>query len=418
TDTTIIQSLTAHVLSAISTESSRTTITISTSSEALSQLNSPAITFVDISNNIYIADTGNDRIVKHMTTGLVCDETDGYFRTIVDLDDGFYHYQFRVVTKSWFHTEPLPPLLLPDYDTDEQYSTMNEYEWKYDNCHLPLDEELVIYELHVGDFSGGENDRYTHTRGQFKNVIEKALYLKTLGINAIELMPVQEHPSNYCRSEKNTTWGYNPRYLFAIESSYGTTYQMKEMIDEMHKNGIRVILDGVYNHSDCSSPLTQIDHDYWYHHNPKDRNFSWGPEWNYSFYDQKYKIWPARNFVCDSVRYLIEEFHIDGIRFDAARQIQHFDFLRWMTQEAKKTSAALGFQKIFYTIAEFLPDEPCITNVDGPMDGCWHDSFYWCLRDCLLYDNIDIERLKNVIDCRRQGFMGVTNVVNYSGENE
>ncbi len=79
---------------------------------------------------------------------------------------------------------------------------------------------------------------------------------------------------------------YNPRYYFAIEASYGTTSDLKEMIDEMHKNGIRVILDGVrslyrrcflsiisiqvYNHSDCSSPLTQIDHDYWYHHNPKD----------------------------------------------------------------------------------------------------------------------------------------------------
>lgn len=63
---------------------------------------------------------------------------------------------------------------------------------------------------------------------------------------------------------------------------------------------------------------------------------------------------------------MVEEFHIDGIRFDAARQIQNFDFLHWVVKEAKKAAG----QKPFYCVAEFLPDEPCITNIDGPMDGC------------------------------------------------
>ncbi|CAF1440933.1 unnamed protein product [Rotaria sp. Silwood1] len=300
---------------------------------------------------------------------------------------------------------------------------IDEYEWKYDNCSLPPDEELVIYEIHVGDFSGGDND--THARGQFKHVQEKIEYLKELGVNAIELMPIKEYPGNH-------SWGYvfvlffflvspivilfryNPRYYFAIETSYGTTADLKEMIDEMHKNSIRVILDGVYNHCDCSSPLTQIDHDYWYHHNPKDAIMSWGPEWNYNFYDSKYNIWPARKFIGDSIRYMVEEFHIDGIRFDAARQIQNFDFLHWVVKEAKKAAGV----KPFYCVAEFLPDEPCITNIDGPMDGCWHDSFYWTIRDLLLYDNIDIGRLKSVIDCRQQGYLGVTNVVNYIGNHD
>ncbi|CAF5030206.1 unnamed protein product [Rotaria sp. Silwood1] len=71
---------------------------------------------------------------------------------------------------------------------------IDEYEWKYDNCSLPPDEELVIYEIHVGDFSGGDND--THARGQFKHVQEKIEYLKELGVNAIELMPIKEYPVN------------------------------------------------------------------------------------------------------------------------------------------------------------------------------------------------------------------------------
>jgi len=401
------------------------------------------------------------------------DESDGYFRATVDLADGIFHYQFKVQTKSWFEQEPEPAL--PNYD-DEEYKEMtqeekqekaeahtklldeirernrqreheatfteiwytfvdpyatdvdergtddahkavgiltvkngkriiDEYEWKYDNCYLPPDEELVIYEIHVGDFSGGEND--ANARGTFTNVMKKIDYLKGLGVNAIELMPIKEYPGNH-------SWGYNPRYYFAIETSYGTTADLKQMIDELHKNGIRVILDGVYNHSDSSSPLTQIDHDYWYHHNPKDVTMSWGPEWNYNFYDSKYNIWPARKFVGDSIRYMVEEFHIDGIRFDAARQIQNFDFLHWVVKEAKKAAGP----KPFYCVAEFLPDEPCITNIDGPMDGCWHDSFYWSLRELLVCDNIDIGRLKAGIDCRQQGFLGVTNVVNYIGNHD
>ncbi len=59
---------------------------------------------------------------------------------------------------------------------------VDEYEWKYDNCYLPPDEELVIYEIHVGDFSGGVND--PHARGQFQYVTEKIDYLKQLGVNA------------------------------------------------------------------------------------------------------------------------------------------------------------------------------------------------------------------------------------------
>ncbi|CAF3325386.1 unnamed protein product [Rotaria socialis] len=400
------------------------------------------------------------------------DESDGYFRATVDVADGIFHYQFKVQTKSWFEKEPEPAL--PDYDDDEfkelsheekqekteaytkiideirernrqreheatfteiwytfvdPYATdvdergaddaekavgvliikngkriIDEYEWKYENCVLPRDEELVIYELHVGDFSGGEDD--SNARGTFKNVKNKIEYLKALGVNAIELMPIKEYPGNHSC--------YNPRYYFAIETSYGPTADLKEMIDEMHKNGIRVIMDGVYNHCDCTSPLTQIDHDYWYHHNPKDINMSWGPEWNYTFYDPKYNIWPARKFIGDSIRYMVEEFHIDGIRFDAARQIQNFDFLHWVVQEAKKAAGP----KSFYCVAEFLPDEPCITNIDGPMDGCWYDTFYWTVRDLLLNDNVDFDRLKASLDCRQRGYLGVTNVVNYIGNHD
>jgi 1,4-alpha-glucan branching enzyme len=340
---------------------------------------------------------------------------DGYFRVTVDLEDGSYEYKFKVQSKSWFFEPDQWVTVTDPYATDINGMSADEngivhikggerivdtYVWKYDDRPLPADHELVIYEMHVADFSGGEDDPYP--RGTYKHVIEKLDYLCELGINAIELMPVKEYPGSY-------GWGYNPRHFFAAESGYGTTAELKQLIDECHGRGIRVIMDGIYNHSDASAPLTQIDHDYWYHHDPKDAEFNWGPEFNYEHYDEHLQTYPARRFVGDTVRYWVSEFHTDGIRYDAARQIGNFDFLHWIVQEAKQTAGS----KPFYNIAEYIPENPSVTNMDGPMDGCWHDSFYHIVLPHILGDTFDLERLKDAIDPQRQGFLGVTNVIHY-----
>lgn len=340
---------------------------------------------------------------------------DGYFRTAVDLEDGEYQYKFRVQSKSWFFEADQWVEVTDPYatDVDGQNSSENgivrvkdgkrivdTYAWQNDDKLLPADHELVIYELHMADFSGGEPDRYV--RGTYKDAIEKLDYLADLGINAIELMPVKEYPGDY-------SWGYNPRHFFAPESSYGPTAELKRFIDECHGHGIRVIMDGIYNHSEASSPLTQIDHDYWYHHEPRDPDNNWGPEFNYEHYDEKLETYPARRFVGDTVRYWVQEYHLDGIRYDAARQIANYDFMHWIVQQAKETAGA----KPFYNIAEHIPETTSITNIDGPMDGCWHDSFYHCILEHITGDTFDLERLKDVLDAKRQGFMGTTNVVNY-----
>ena len=155
--------------------------------------------------------------------------------------------------------------------------------------------------------------------------------------------------------------------------------------------------------------MTQIDHDYWYHHEPRDPDNNWGPEFNYEHYDENLKTYPARKFIGDVVRFWIEEYHIDGIRYDAARQIGNYDFMHWIVDQAKKTAG----DKPFYNIAEHIPETTSITNIDGPMDGCWHDSFYHTVKAHICGDKFDLEELKNVLDCKRQGFMGATNVVNY-----
>lgn len=337
----------------------------------------------------------------------------GYFRTQVELEDGTYQYKFRVRSRSWFFEPDQWVEIVDPYATDIDNPTQNgiirikdgekivdTYVWKHDDKPLPADRELVIYEMHVGDFSGGEDD--PHARGQYKHVVEKLDYLCELGVNAIELMPVKEYPGDH-------SWGYNPRYFFATESSYGSTADLKNLIDECHARGIRVIMDGIYNHSESESPLTQIDHDYWYHHDPKDPEQNWGPEFNYEHYDENLDIKPAWQFIGDNVKFWIEEYHIDGIRYDAAKNLGNYDFMHWTVAKTKK----LAGSKPFYNVAEHLPETPSITNFDGPMDGCWQDGFYHTVKAHICGDTFDLEQLKDVLDCKRRGFLGATNVVNY-----
>ncbi len=338
---------------------------------------------------------------------------DGYFRTKVELEDGDYEYKFRVRSKSWFLEPDEWTEIVDPYATEIANESQNgiirikegsrivdTYVWSHDGNSLPSDRDLIIYEMHVGDFSGGEDDR--NPRGKYKDVIGKLDYLSELGITAIELMPVNEYPGEY-------SWGYNPRYFFAAESSYGSTADLKHLIDECHARGIRVFLDGIYNHSEASSPLTQIDHDYWYHHSPRDPDNTWGPEFNFEHYDENYETYPARKFIGDVVRFWIQEYHIDGIRYDAARQIANYDFMGWIVSEANKTAG----EKPFYNVAEHIPETTDLIGINGPMEGCWHESFYHCIKEHICGDTFDLERLKEAIDGKRQGYPGATDIVNY-----
>ncbi len=268
---------------------------------------------------------------------------DGYFRTQVELEDGVYQYKFCVQTKSPnFEPDQWVDIIDP-YATDVDEAKNNgvvrikdgkrivdAYVWQHDDTPLPDNHEIVIYEMHVADFSGGEDDPYK--RGKYQDAIAKLDYLSELGINAIELMPVNEYPGDY-------SWGYKVRHFFATESSYGSTEELKPFIDECHGRGIRVFIDGIYNHTDEECPLLLIDRNYWYYqhmHYPEDPSNYWGPEFKYDNYDKKLDVKPAWKYVGDVVRYWIQEYHIDGIRFDAVRQLANDEFLDWLAKQAKK----------------------------------------------------------------------------------
>jgi 1,4-alpha-glucan branching enzyme len=338
---------------------------------------------------------------------------DGFFRVDRQLPDGSYQYRFVVRSKSWFNVEDEWKTITDPYATNIDPSTQNsilyikngqkivdDYVWESDGVPLPENDRLVIYEMHVGDFSGGEEDGFT--RGKYTDVIAKLDYLADLGVNALELMPLKSNPGDF-------NWGYSPVHYFSPEETFGTTAELKELIDKCHGQGIRVIVDGVYNHASTENPLTQIDHDYWFRREGKNHEQNWGPEFNYEFVDEKLQISPAVRFINDSIRFWIYEYRIDGVRFDAAKQIDNFNALRSFVLNAREMSA----MKPFFTVAEFIPPSPEVTEPTGPVESCWNDSFMYAVVETLGGETPNLEKVKNAIDPTRLGFQNVTSVTNY-----
>ncbi len=337
----------------------------------------------------------------------------GYFVRTQSLADGEYQYRFRIRSKSWFNEPDEWKTITDPYATNVHPETQNavlvlkngkkivdEYVWQSDGVPLPTNDQLVIYEMHVGDFSGGEEDG--HTRGKYTDVIAKLDYLSDLGINAIELMPLKSNPGDF-------NWGYSPVHYFTPEENFGSTAELKELIDKCHGLGIRVISDGVYNHSSTETALTQIDHDYWYRREGKDPEQNWGPEFNYEFTDEKLGINPAREFVLDSIRFWIFEYRIDGTRFDAAKQIDNFDALGSFVQNARM----MAEMKPFFTVAEFIPPSPSVTEPAGPVESCWNDGFMHSVVEYLAGGPLYLEQIKDAVDAKRLGYANTTSVTNY-----
>lgn len=215
-------------------------------------------------------------------------------------------------------------------------------------------------------------------------------------------MPIQEFPGEQ-------GWGYNTHHYFSLESAYGTSTDFKRLVDECHGRGIRVILDVILNHSGSEAPLTKIDYTYWYRREPKDPDNSWGPEFDYDHYDEKLGLYPAREFVKDLLQFWIAEYHIDGFRFDAVSQMGHFDFLKELTGE----TATVAQPKPFYNIGELIPEAPNATNLEGPLDACWRESFLQKLLPILWGEESNIEVVQELVDAKRAGYLGAVNAITY-----
>ncbi len=181
------------------------------------------------------------------------------------------------------------------------------YTWQVPDFEVPPLGNLVIYELLLRDFTAS---------GDLKGAMDKLDYLAELGVNAIELMPVQEF-------DGNDSWGYNPAFFFAMDKAYGTDRMYKEFIDECHNRGIAVILDVVYNHATGANPFAKM---WWDAANNKtaanNPYFNVDAPHPYSvFHDFNHESESelVRTFVKRNLQFLLEEYNIDGFRFDLTK---------------------------------------------------------------------------------------------------
>lgn len=237
------------------------------------------------------------------------------------------------------------------------------FDWTGDDFDTPTWDDMVIYELHVGTFAGGDDHR-----GDFDRAARRLPYLQDLGVSAVQVMPPFEFAGD-------VSWGYNPAHLFAIESGYGGPDAFKRFIRAAHDHGIAVIVDVVFNH------LGPSDLDLW-------RFDGWtsADGGGIYFYEDERAITPwgatrpdygrgeVRTFLRDSAMTWLEEFRCDGLRFDSTLYVRTIDgnpggersaiedgwsFLAWINDEIRKR------QPWKLTIAEDLQDDPALVKPTG-----------------------------------------------------
>ncbi|MBK7123229.1 MAG: 1,4-alpha-glucan-branching protein [Chitinophagaceae bacterium] len=180
-----------------------------------------------------------------------------------------------------------------------------QYSWQVNNFSKPDKKNLVVYELLIRDFTAEHS---------YQSLIDSLQYLKNIGINAIELMPVNEF-------DGNESWGYNPSFYFAPDKYYGTKNKLKEFIDKCHLNGIAVILDVVYNHCTGNAPQAKM---YWDAVNNRPAaNNPWlnpvAPHAYAFFNDFNHTSAATQYLVQRSLNFWLSEYRIDGYRFDLAK---------------------------------------------------------------------------------------------------
>ena len=262
---------------------------------------------------------------------------------------------------------------------------------------IPL-EKMIIYELHVGTFT---------PEGTFEGIISKFDYLKELGVNAIEIMPVSQFPG-----ERN--WGYDVAYLFAVQNSYGGPQGLKRLVNACHKRGLSVILDVVYNHF---GPEGNYIAEFGPYFTEKYRT-PWGKAINF---DDAYSDW-VRNFFIQNSLYWFEHYHMDALRLDAIHGIYDMSakhILQELSEEVEEFSKKQG--RNFYLIAESdLNDVRVIRKRQSGGYGVhaqWCDDFHHSVHTLLTGENTgyyaDFGKIRHLVKCFKEGFVYSWEYSNY-----
>jgi len=175
------------------------------------------------------------------------------------------------------------------------------YQWSDATLHFkrPDKNNLIIYELWIYDHAKGRN---------LQGLMSRLDYFSELGVNCIELMPVNEF-------DGDQSWGYSPNHYFAVDKQYGTPNDLKLFVDSCHARGIAVVLDMVLNHSTGNNPMNKLY--------PYGDDLKYNPWFNVSapHPDNVYEDWnhdfgPTHQMMMDVLKFWMDEYKVDGYRLD------------------------------------------------------------------------------------------------------
>ena len=282
----------------------------------------------------------------------------------------------------------------------------NAYQWQTSNFQIPFWTEMVTYEMHVGTF----NVPAGHSGpGTFETAKQKLDYLKDLGVNAIALMPINEFAGDY-------SWGYNPGHPYSVESAYGGPDALKSFVDAAHARGIAVFGDVVYNHFGPQD-MSLWQYDGWstsattggiFFYQDFRAQTMWGPRPDYGRGE-------VRTYIRDNAMMWLQEFRMDGLRFDGTKFIRLHDFSGpeipdgWsLMQWCNDSADAHAGDKLM--IAEDLGENEWMTKTTGAggagFDTQWDGAFAFPVRAAIEAASDSSRDMFAVRDAIRKSFNG------------
>ncbi len=341
-----------------------------------------------------------------------------------DVEGAFSGHEYKFIIhngdKVLIKNDPCARLLTHSGGNSVIYD--NTYDWEYDVFHAPSWNEMIIYEMHTGSFTRGKDG----SPGNFRTAIEKIPHLKELGVNTIKVMPPTEFAGPF-------SMGYNPSFIYSVEIDYGGADAFKDFIKAAHKSGIAVIIDVVYNHFGPDD-LDLWQFDGWHENNMGGIYFynDWraGTPWGNTRPD--YGRQEVRSYIRNNVMMWLEEFHLDGIRWDATAYIRNakgndhdendlpdgWSLLQWINDEI------FDKQPWAISIAEDLKDSEAIlksTSEGGAgFNAQWDGASVHRIRETLLAPDDSSRSMKTVTQLleKRYNSDAFSRVIYYQSHDE
>jgi maltooligosyltrehalose trehalohydrolase len=264
-------------------------------------------------------------------------------------------------------------------------------------------EEAVIYELHVGTFT---------PEGTFVGVERKLDYVAGLGVTAVELMPISDFAGR-------RNWGYDGVLPYAPDSSYGQPKDLKRLIDTAHAKGLMVFLDVVYNHFGPEGNYLRVYAPDFF----TDRHCTpWGDGINFDGTESR----TVRDYFIHNTLYWLEEYHFDGLRFDAVNAIADDSKKHILTELAESVRQKFGEESHIHLVLENEENAARYLVRDSHSQPClytaqWNDDIHHCLHVLLTsesdgyYSDYSERPLQQLGRCLAEGFAYQNDISAYRG---